>query len=156
MAIEIERKFLVRDSSWKEGVVGKVYHQGYLSREKESTVRVRRVEEKAFLTIKGAGDGLSRPEYEYEIPLSDGQELLETLCEQPLIEKIRYLVHYAGMVWEVDEFLGENSGLVVAEIELSSPAQSFEKPPWLGVEVTGEPRYYNACLCGKPFCTWDI
>ena len=156
MAIEIERKFLVRDHSWKEGVTGKLYRQGYLSREKGRTVRVRRVGEKAFLTVKGAGDGLSRPEYEYEIPVADGQELLDTLCEQPLIEKIRYLVHHAGMIWEVDEFLGENSGLVVAEIELSSPEQSFEKPPWLGIEVTGDPRYYNSCLSSTPFCKWEF
>ncbi len=156
MAIEIERKFLVKDNSWKEGATGKVYRQGYLSREKGSTVRVRRVEEKAFLTVKGAGDGLSRPEYEYEIPVTDGQELLDTLCQQPLIEKIRYLVHHGGMVWEVDEFLGENSGLVVAEIELTSPEQSFEKPPWLGVEVTGDPRYYNSSLCVSPYSSWGV
>jgi adenylate cyclase len=154
MAIEIERKFLVRDSSWKEGVVGKLYRQGYLSREKGSTVRVRRVEERAFLTVKGPGDGLSRPEYEYEIPVADGQELLDTLCEQPLIEKIRYLIPHAGMVWEVDEFLGDNRGLVVAEIELSSPEQSFEEPAWLGTEVTGDPRYYNSSLSRDPFCGW--
>jgi len=154
MAIEIERKFLVRDSSWKEGVVGKRYCQGYLSREKGSTVRVRRVEERAFLTVKGPGDGLSRPEYEYEIPVADGQELLDTLCERPLIEKIRYLIHHAGMVWEVDEFLGDNRGLVVAEIELSSPGQRFEKPLWLGTEVTGDPRYYNSILSRQPFCGW--
>ena len=156
MAIEIERKFLVKDKSWKEGATGKLYRQGYLSREKGSTVRVRRVEERAFLTVKGAGDGLSRPEYEYEIPLPDGQELLDTLCAQPLIEKNRFLVHYAGMVWEVDEFLGENSGLVVAEIELSSPEQNFAKPSWLGVEVTGDPHYYNSSLCGSPYSSWSL
>ncbi|MCF8057479.1 MAG: CYTH domain-containing protein [Desulfocapsa sp.] len=154
MAIEIERKFLVKDSSWKEGSVGKLYRQGYLSREKGCIVRVRRVEERAFLTVKGAGDGLSRPEYEYEIPVADGQELLDTLCARPLIEKNRYLVHHAGMVWEVDEFLEDNRGLVVAEIELTSPEQSFEKPPWLGIEVTGDPRYYNSSLSRKPFCSW--
>ncbi|MEN8200315.1 MAG: CYTH domain-containing protein, partial [Thermodesulfobacteriota bacterium] len=150
MAIEIERKFLVKEGSWKQGVRGKRYCQGYLSREKGRTVRVRRVEERAFLTVKGAGDGLSRPEYEYEIPVEDGQELLETLCERPLIEKIRYLVNYAGMVWEVDEFLAENRGLVLAEIELVSPDQLFAEPPWLGAEVTGDPRYYNSSLSRKP------
>jgi len=155
MGIEIERKFLVQDNSWKEGAVGKLYCQGYLSREKGHVVRVRRVEERAFLTVKGAGDGLSRPEYEYEIPVEDGQELLDTLCEHPLIEKLRYLVQYEGMVWEVDEFFKENRGLVVAEIELSSPEQRFREPPWLGVEVTGDPRYYNSSLSCTPFSRWD-
>ncbi|MBU0960216.1 MAG: CYTH domain-containing protein [Proteobacteria bacterium] len=154
MAIEIERKFLVKDSSWRQGIEGKLYCQGYLSREKERTVRVRRVEDKAFLTVKGATDGPSRLEYEYEIPVQDGQELLDNLCEQPLIEKIRYLVPYGEMMWEVDEFRGANKGLVVAEIELSSPEQQVEKPPWLGEEVTDDLRYYNSCLSMKPFSAW--
>ena len=154
MAIEIERKFLVKNDSWKEGVEGKVYRQGYLSREKGRIVRVRTVEERAFLTIKGAGDGVSRPEYEYEIPVGDGQELLDTLCEHPLIVKNRYQIPFGGMVWEVDEFLEENSGLIVAEIELSSPDQPFDKPPWLGIEVTGDSRYYNSSLSRRPFTTW--
>ncbi|MBU1231378.1 MAG: CYTH domain-containing protein [Proteobacteria bacterium] len=154
MAIEIERKFLVKDSSWRQGIEGKLYCQGYLSREKERTVRVRRVEDKAFLTVKGVNDGPSRLEYEYEIPVQDGQELLDNLCEQPLIEKIRYLVPYGEMMWEVDEFRGANKGLVVAEIELSSPEQQVEKPPWLGEEVTDDLRYYNSCLSMKPFSAW--
>ncbi len=155
MAVEIERKFLVKDKSWMQGAQGKLYCQGYLSREKERTVRVRRVEDKAFLTVKGGSNGPSRLEYEYEIPVEEGQELLDKLCEQPLIEKIRYLVHYAGMAWEVDEFHGDNRGLVVAEIELSSPEQEFEKPSWLGEEVTGDPRYYNSSLCVYPFSSWS-
>ncbi len=154
MAVEIERKFLVKDQSWKQGAQGKLYCQGYLSREKERTVRVRRVEDRAFLTVKGASDGPSRLEYEYEIPVEEGQELLDRLCEKPLIEKIRSLVHYAGMAWEVDEFLGANKGLVVAEIELTSVEQEFEKPPWLGEEVTGDLRYYNSILSMKPFSAW--
>lgn len=154
MAVEIERKFLVKDFSWMLGVKGKLYCQGYLVREKERTVRVRRVEDRAFLTVKGVSDGPSRLEYEYEIPVADGQELLDNLCEQPLIEKVRYLVPYAEMVWEVDEFRGVNKGLVVAEIELLSPEQEFEKPPWLGDEVTGDLRYYNSILSMRPFSTW--
>ncbi len=154
MAVEIERKFLVKDSSWMEGVKGKLYCQGYLSREKERTVRVRRVEDQAFLTVKGRSDGPSRLEYEYEIPAQDGQELLEKLCEQPLIEKIRYLVPYAEMVWEVDVFRGANKGLVVAEIELLSPEQEVVRPPWLGEEVTGDLRYFNSCLSRRPFSAW--
>ncbi len=155
MAVEIERKFLVKNDTWKENATVKRYSQGYLSRQQGRTVRVRRVEEKAFLTIKGpTSHGCSRKEYEYEIPVRDGQELLETLCEQPLIEKNRYLVNFAGMVWEVDEFLGENSPLVVAEIELESVGQQFEKPDWLAEEVTGDIRYYNSSLCVTPYSKW--
>jgi len=152
MAVEIERKFLVKNDTWKENATSKRYTQGYLSRQQGRTVRVRRVEEKAFLTIKGpTSHGCSRKEYEYEIPVHDGQELLETLCEQPLIEKFRYLVSFGGMIWEVDEFLGENSPLVVAEIELERVGQQFEKPDWLAEEVTGDIRYYNSSLCVIPY-----
>ena len=154
MAIEIERKFLVKDDSWKAGREGKRYSQGYLSRARGRTVRVRRVEEKGWFTVKGPGDGISRPEFEYEIPLSDARQMLENLCIQPLIEKIRYLVPHGGMVWEVDEFLGENLGLVVAEIELAAADQPFDPPPWLGKEVSGDPRYYNSCLSREPFSSW--
>jgi len=151
VGVEIERKFLVKDNSWMQGAKGKLYCQGYLSREKERTVRVRRVEDEAFLTIKGGSDGPSRLEYEYAIPLADGQELLDNLCQQPLIEKVRYRVPYAEMVWEVDEFRGANTGLVVAEIELISPEQEILRPPWLGEEVTGDSRYYNSSLVVRPY-----
>jgi len=155
MAVEIERKFLVKDDSWREQATRKLYSQGYLSREKGRTVRVRRVGQKAFLTLKGATtQGCSRSEYEYEIPLNDGQELLEKLCYHPLIEKYRYLVEFDGMVWEIDEFLGENSPLVVAEIELEYVEQSFGKPLWLGAEVTGDARYYNSSLSQTPYSEW--
>ncbi len=155
MAVEIERKFLVTDDSWKEKATRKLYCQGYLIREKGRTVRVRRVGDRAFFTVKGATtQGCSRSEYEYEIPVDDGQELLETLCHQPLIEKYRYLVEFANMVWEVDEFLGENSPLVVAEIELEHVEQPFEKPPWLGEEVTGDARYYNSSLSQTSYSEW--
>ncbi len=154
MGIEIERKFLLKDSTWKEDLVGKHYCQGYLSRGENCTVRVRTVEEKAFLTVKGRTQGFSRHEYEYEIPVSEGREMLESLCGRNRVEKYRYLFSYRGMVWEIDEFLGANAGLVVAEIELESEDQIFAKPPWLAEEVTGDARYYNACLASRPFCVW--
>lgn len=155
MAVEIERKFLVKNNSWKDNATRKFYCQGYLSREKGRTVRVRRVDDKAFFTVKGVTtQGCSRDEYEYEIPVKDGQELLDNLCYQPLIEKYRYLVEFSGMIWEVDEFLRENSQLVVAEIELEHVEQSFEKPPWLGEEVTGDVRYYNSSLTLTPYSEW--
>lgn len=155
MAVEIERKFLVKDDSWREQATRKFYSQGYLSREKGRTVRVRRVGLKAFLTVKGATtQGCSRNEYEYEIPLNDGEELLDNLCYHPLIEKYRYLVEFDGMVWEIDEFLGENSPLVVAEIELEHVEQPFAKPLWVGEEVTGDARYYNSSLSQTPYSEW--
>jgi adenylate cyclase len=155
MAVEIERKFLVINDSWKEKATRKFYCQGYLSRDKGRTVRVRRVDDTAFLTVKGTTTkGCSRSEYEYEIPVNDGQELLDILCHQPLIKKYRYLVEFAGMVWEVDEFLEKNSPLVVAEIELEYIEQPFEKPPWLGAEVTGDIRYYNSSLSQKSYSDW--
>ncbi len=154
MGIEIERKFLMQDASWKEGITGKHYIQGYLNRGKDCTVRVRVVEEQGFLTIKGLSDGPFRLEYEYEIPVEDGRELLDNFCEQTRIEKIRYKVPYAGMIWEIDEFIGANKGLIVAEIELQSVDQSFAKPPWIGAEVTDDPRYFNSCLCVHPFSRW--
>lgn len=155
MAVEIERKFLVHGESWKEGATAKLYCQGYLSRDKNRTVRVRRVGTQGFITVKGATvHGCSRSEYEYEIPLHDAQKLLDTLCYHPLIEKYRYLVGFGGMVWEVDEFLGANSPLVVAEIELASVGQQFEKPVWLAEEVTADVRYFNSSLSVTPFSTW--
>jgi len=153
MGIEIERKFLVKDDRWRTGE-GKRYRQGYLSRDKERTVRVRTVGDQGYLTIKGEAEGLSRLEFEYEIPAADASELLDDLCEKPLIEKNRYEVEYGGMIWEVDEFFGENAGLVVAEIELESEDQPFPKPPWLDREVTGDPRYFNASLSRHPFSKW--
>ena len=117
-------------------------------------MRVRIEGEQAMLTIKGANVGATRGEWEYPIPLADAVELLDGLCEQPLIEKVRHRIEHAGMVWEVDEFLGANAGLVVAEIELASEDQPFEKPDWIGVEVSGDARYYNANLIRHPFSQW--
>ncbi len=155
MAQEIERKFLLADNSWRGLAPGVEYRQGYLCATKERSVRVRIAGSKAFLTVKGATVGASRSEYEYEIPLEDAASMLDDLCQQPLIEKKRYTIFYQGFTWEVDEFFGLNQGLIVAEIELKSEDQSFERPQWIGEEVTGDPRYYNAALCVAPYSTWN-
>lgn len=149
MAQEIERKFLVLNNNYKKGIDGMLYKQGYLSTDSQRTVRVRTVGYLGYLTIKGISKGAVRAEYEYSIPHKDAEELL-LLCETPLIEKYRYLVPYKGNTWEVDEFYGENKGLVIAEIELESESQTFELPPWVGSEVTSDPRYYNSNLARFP------
>ena len=154
MAVEIERKFLVLDDSWREGAMGILFRQGYLSTEPERTVRVRLEGDTGKLTIKGKSIGISRSEYEYQIPSADAAELLDNLCLRPLIEKTRYRVEYAGQVWEIDEFHGDNDGLVIAEIELETESVAFEQPGWVGQEVSGEPRYYNASLVKNPYKNW--
>lgn len=154
MGREIERKFLVKDDSWRKGAVGKLYCQGYISRDEQRAVRVRIVEARGFLTIKGRHSERTRLEFEYEIPLADARELLDTLCHPPLIEKNRYRVDYAGNTWEIDVFSGENAGLIVAEIELSREDQPFEMPPWAGREVTDDPRYLNTSLSKHPYRQW--
>lgn len=155
MAKEIERKFLVRDDSWRNNHSGKPYRQGYLSTVKERTVRVRTAGEKAFLTVKGVSSGAARSEYEYEIPTADANEMLDRLCERPLIEKTRYRIPYENLRWEVDEFAGENRGLIVAEVELKDENEHFARPPWVGREVTDDPRYYNVNLVAHPFSKWN-
>lgn len=155
MPKEIERKFLVKDSSWKTLAEPEYYKQGYLSYGKGNTVRVRIAGRKAFLTVKSSTVGISRSEFEYNIPLEEAKQILEEICEKPLIEKHRTKIEYKGMVWEVDEFLSENKGLVIAEIELESEDQQFELPPWIGKEVSGDKRYYNSYLIKNPFCTWQ-
>ncbi|WP_219114442.1 CYTH domain-containing protein [Janthinobacterium sp. UMAB-56] len=154
MGVEIERKFLLQGDAWRGLGQPVLLRQGYLSSARERVVRVRIEGEQAMLTIKGANVGATRGEWEYPIPLADAAELLDGLCEQPLIEKYRHRIGYAGMVWEVDEFLGANAGLVVAEIELASEDQPFEKPDWVGAEVSGDARYYNANLIRQPFSRW--
>jgi CYTH domain-containing protein len=154
MGIEIERKFLLTGNSWKQLSEGSAYRQGYLNSVKERTVRVRTIDDKGFLTIKGISVGATRVEYEYEIPFGDAETLLDDLCERPLIEKTRYKISYGGCIWEVDEFFGENEGLIVAEIELESEDQSFDKPEWVGEEVTGDPRYFNSNLIKEPYSRW--
>lgn len=153
MAIEIERKFLVTGDAWRTAPAV-FYSQGYLNRDKARTVRVRIADDEAFLTIKGQSVGASRAEFEYLIPLADARELL-ALCEQPLIEKYRRKILHAGFVWEVDEFIGDNLGLVVAEIELTSEGCAFDKPDWVGAEVTSDSRYFNSNLSRHPFSQWN-
>lgn len=152
MAIEIERKFLVTGDAWRSAEPV-YFSQGYLNRDKARTVRVRIAGERAFLTIKGLTQGVSRAEFEYAIPVEDARQLL-ALCEQPLIEKLRRKIPFAGFVWEVDEFLGDNLGLVVAEIELPSEDSEFAKPDWVGQEVTHDQRYFNSNLSQHPFNCW--
>lgn len=155
MHIETERKFLVKDDRYKAEAVRSVHiRQGYIAHDAGNTVRVRIKDDKGILTIKGATHGFSRPEWEREIPLEDAQELF-ALCKSGSIDKIRHIVPAAGgRCFEVDEFLGENEGLVMAEIELGTEDESFVKPEWLGEEVTGDRRYYNSYLSIKPFKTW--
>lgn len=153
MGKEIERKFLVTGDGWKSSE-GILFRQGYLSTEKSRTVRVRIEGDRSFLTIKGQTEGVTRREFEYAIPLVDAEEMLEHLCERPLIEKRRYKLVHGGLTWEVDEFLGQNEGLVVAEIELEDEFATFSAPDWLGAEVSHDPRYYNANLVRTPFSEW--
>lgn len=161
MAIEIERKFLLTNDDWREGAIGQHYMQGYINNEPGRTVRVRITEQAAFLTIKGKAPssdgkiGLGRLEFEYQIPKDDALEMLEKLCRKPIISKKRYRVIYHGFVWEIDEFAGENQGLLFAEIELEYEDQKFDLPPWIGKEVTTDTRYYNASLCQYPFSAWE-
>lgn len=153
MAAEIERKFLVTGDNWPRDDYAD-YQQGYLSLDKERTVRVRVAGDRAYITVKGITRKATRDEYEYKIPVQDADAMLRNLCLRPLIEKRRYRIEYAGMIWEVDEFSGDNAGLVLAEIELQHEHQSFEKPDWVGREVTTDSRYYNASLVAEPYRTW--
>jgi adenylate cyclase len=154
MGKEIEKKFLVRDDHWRGLAPGVLYRQGYLNKEKGRTVRVRTVGDQGFLTIKGPSIGGARPEYEYPIPLDDAVEILEHLCLKPLIEKTRTKIPYQGFIWEIDEFKGKNQGLILAEIELTVVEETFAIPPWIGTEVTGDSRYYNANLVHHPYSAW--
>lgn len=160
MATEIERKFLLVNDGWKpQADAGVVMRQGYLNtsssnHQGKSSVRVRIAGEHANLNIKGATLGVTRQEYEYPIPLADANELLDTLADGPLIEKTRYHVRHGTHTWEIDVFAGDNQGLVVAEIELAAADEGFERPAWLGEEVSDDPRYYNVCLVKHPFKDW--
>ncbi|MBD2342462.1 CYTH domain-containing protein [Calothrix sp. FACHB-156] len=154
MAVEIERKFLVRGDSWRNLAKGSLYIQGYISTKKEATVRIRIVGNQAYLTIKGISFQYSRAEFEYPIPLEDAQEMLNNLCEQPLIEKTRYRIEYGNLIWEIDEFDGVNKGLILAEVELSHEQQQIELPIWIGEEVSDDPKYFNSNLIKHPFSKW--
>lgn len=155
MATEIERKFLMSDDSWREAADnGQPMRQGYLAGSDKSSVRVRVSGTRANLNIKSATLGITRQEYEYPIPLNEANEMLDSLCEGPLIEKTRYHVRHGEHTWEIDVFSGDNEGLVVAEIELNHAEEDFVRPPWLGEEVSDEPRYYNVSLVKHPFKDW--
>ncbi len=154
MPKEIERKFLVNSLEFKNLGRGILIRQGFLSSDKERVVRIRVVEQKAFITIKGLSTGSIRSEFEYEIPKIDAEVIMNELCEKPIIEKYRYRINSGNLVWEVDEFKGLNEGLVIAEIELEYENQTFDIPDWIGREVTDDPRYYNSNLIRNPFTKW--
>lgn len=154
MGVEIERKFLVRGDGWRALGEPVLLRQGYLNSDPARTVRVRIEGAQGMLTIKGKSVGATRGEWEYPIPLAEAAELLDGLCEAPLIEKYRRRIVVGGHTWEVDEFLGANAGLVVAEIELAAETDSFVLPEWAGQEVTGDVRYYNSNLIRQPFSQW--
>lgn len=155
MGLEIERKFLVNQTKWQELVkpAGSILRQGYLLTDPNKTIRVRIKDEAGFLTIKGKTVGASRPEYEYQIPKQDAEELLNNFASA-VISKVRYEIEVGGKTWEVDEFSGDNEGLLLAEIELESEADTFELPEWAAEEVTHEKRYYNSQLSLYPFKNW--
>jgi len=154
MALEIERKFLLKNDNWKALVKEEILiKQGYLNSEKERTVRVRTYGDKGVITIKGKTNNLTRKEFEYAIPLTEALQMLE-IAEKPIIEKTRFVVINNGNTWEIDVFEGMNNGLLVAEIELESENEKFEIPEWIGQEVSTDPKYYNACLIKHPFTAW--
>jgi len=154
MGKEIEHKYLVRREAWRPSRFGVLYRQGYLSSVKERVVRVRIAGEKAFMTIKGPATGVSRPEFEYEIPVADAIIMLDQLCEKPLIEKTRYREEFDGHLWEIDDFHGDNDGLLLAEIEVASDTETFSVPPWVGAEVSDDPKYFNSNLGLNPYKKW--
>jgi len=155
MALEVEHKFLLVNDEWRNEISNSVfYKQGYLTSSPLSSIRVRVSDNQAWLNIKSATIGTHRQEFEYEIPLADAQEILDGLCIKPLLEKTRHFVHCDQHVWEIDEFLGDNAGLIVAEIELAEIGEDFARPNWLGREVTHDLRYYNNNLVKHPFKDW--
>ena len=157
MATEIERKFLVLNDDWRAIVRSDMkIIQAYLATNESSSTRIRIQNDKANINIKSATLGITRSEFEYAIPVVDAQSMIDDLCIKPVIEKTRYIVKYMHHTWEIDVFSGDNQGLIVAEIELSSPDEAFEKPSWLGEEVSNDARYYNVCLVNNPYKTWPL
>lgn len=155
MATEIERKFLVLNDNWRENIDKYDYMvQGYMTNNEKSSIRIRTHGRTAKLNIKSKTIGIQRSEYEYSIPLNEAKEILDSLCYKPLIEKTRYYIKHVEHLWEIDVFEGENKGLIVSEIELSSPNESFSMPDWAGKEVSQDPRYYNTCLISNPYKNW--
>lgn len=157
MGVEIERKFLVKNDSWRSSCQAKTrFMQGYMASRPEATVRVRLAGDTGYLTIKGERSNYTAAEFEYSIPAQDARYMLETMCTGFIIEKWRHIVRFGGKIWEVDEFSGANNGLVLAEIELESAAEQFERPDWLGIEVSDDSRYFNAALAQTPYTTWEL
>ncbi len=155
MGQEIERKFLVQNERWRQlAAAGIRYVQGYLANNQRCSVRVRVAGAQAWLNIKSADLGISRIEFDYAVPAAEAKEILACLCERPLIEKTRYRVLHAGREWEIDVFEGENQGLIIAEIELNAVNEGFEKPDWVGKDVSHDRRYYNVCLVKHPYKDW--
>ncbi|NJN22776.1 MAG: CYTH domain-containing protein [Leptolyngbya sp. RL_3_1] len=155
MAAEIERKFLIQgDKTPWRAQAGLLYRQGYIPTQNRTTVRIRIAGDQGYVTLKGPTVGITRSEFEYPIPTDDAEELLNSLCVPPLIEKYRYRVEFQGYIWEVDEFLGDNVGLVLAEVELEDAAATVPLPPWVGAEVSHNPKYRNRNLAINPYCTW--
>jgi adenylate cyclase len=154
MGLEVERKFLVTGDAWRALGEPVAIRQGYLSRDPLRTVRVRLAGERAWITVKGISIGATRLEFEYPIPRQDAVDMLDGFCEQPVVEKRRTRIPLGEITWEVDEFLGENLGLIVAEVELQHAEQRIALPAWIGAEVTGDPRYYNSHLLAEPYSRW--
>ncbi|BAQ61169.1 hypothetical protein GM3708_1575 [Geminocystis sp. NIES-3708] len=154
MGLEIERKFLVNHTLWQPSDNGILYRQGYIYTHNGNTVRVRIAGNKGYLTLKGKTKGSVRSEFEYEIPLDDAGEMLDTLCDRPLIEKIRFKQKIGELTWEIDNFLGENQGLTLAEVELKNENQKVILPSWVTEEVTHDRRYYNSNLAKNPYSKW--
>ena len=155
MGVEIERKFLVDHEKWQQVVkpVGTHYRQGYLLDDDHRTIRIRVTDKQGYITFKGATTGITRKEYEYKIPVEDGNELLNGFAISE-VEKIRYRIEFAGKLWEVDEFSGDNAGLIMAEIELQHETEEFEHPGWVTIEVSDDERYYNSNLAVNPYKKW--
>jgi adenylate cyclase len=157
MALEIERKFLLSGSAWRGEVQQRrLLRQAYLANTGRCSIRVRVAEQQAWLSVKAMTPGVARAEYEVQIPVTDATEMLERLREGAIVEKWRHIVPHAGHDWEIDEFLGDNAGLVIAEIELESEDEGFARPEWLGDEVTHDPRFYNFRLATHPFARWTV
>lgn len=155
MPKEIEYKYLVKGNQWKNLAKGVVYRQGYIPTLGKQTVRVRIIGDQGYLTIKGENVGAVRSEFEYPIPLEDAEEMLDMLCDRPLIEKIRYKIPHGDLLWEVDEFLGENAGLIIAEVELLDEHQEITLPDWIDRRVN-DPKYFNSNLVKYPYTKWNI
>jgi CYTH domain-containing protein len=156
MGTEIERKFLVNKEKWSQVTKEKkaLYRQGYIVSDPEKSIRVRLTDKEAFITIKGLTTGASRAEFEYSIPVTDAQQLLDGFCDS-VVSKTRNFIHYDNKLWEVDEFSGDNEGLIIAEIELDSEEEQFSRPDWVDKEVTGEKKYYNLNLAKDPYKNWN-